>query len=53
MKFELSPQAMDDLIDGLGDEGCTDCPDGCEVEPDGYCPHGFYSAMETILRTVA
>lgn len=24
--------------------GETDCPEGCLVEPDGQCPHGFLSA---------
>jgi len=24
--------------------GGTDCPDGCVVEPDGTCPHGYVSA---------
>lgn len=31
------------------DEGLspTRCPEGCPVEPDGICPHGFKSvAME-------
>jgi hypothetical protein len=37
----------DDLV------GATDCPDGCQVERDGYCGHGFWSAQETMLRTVA
>jgi hypothetical protein len=27
--------------------GCTDCPDGCYVEPDGSCPHGYESAAIT------
>ena len=26
----------------------TDCPEGCEVEPDGYCSHGFRSAGLTL-----
>lgn len=29
-------------------EGFTDCPEGCEVEPDGVCPHGFESAALTL-----
>ena len=24
--------------------GTTDCPEGCVVEPDGKCPHGYLSA---------
>jgi hypothetical protein len=28
--------------------GETDCPDGCTVEPDGYCAHGFESAALTL-----
>lgn len=29
------------------DEGWlpTKCPDGCPVEPDGVCPHGFKSIV--------
>jgi hypothetical protein len=27
--------------------GATDCPDGCAVEVDGYCPHGYISAGRT------
>jgi len=27
--------------------GETDCPEGCEVEPDGVCPHGYLSAGRT------
>lgn len=40
----LSPTSMeaDDL------QGATDCPDGCEVEPDGVCPHGYLSAARTL-----
>jgi hypothetical protein len=26
------------------DLGKTDCPEGCIVEPDGVCPHGYESA---------
>lgn len=37
---DISPFGMDadDLM------GETDCPEGCFVEPDGYCPHGYQSA---------
>lgn len=27
--------------------GATDCPHGCEVEPDGCCPHGWVAAGRT------
>ena len=27
--------------------GATDCPDGCVVESDGHCAHGFRSAALT------
>lgn len=27
--------------------GATDCPEGCLVEPDGECPHGYESAALT------
>jgi len=23
----------------------TACPHGCEVEPDGHCPHGYSSPL--------
>jgi hypothetical protein len=63
--MKLSPQACAELLDAIENgmtafdyetdslEGQTDCPDGCQVEPDGYCRHGYYSAAETLLRTVA
>lgn len=28
--------------------GQTDCPEGCSVEPDGRCPHGYLSAALTL-----
>lgn len=31
---------FDGAMDGLGQ---TDCPEGCFVEPDGTCSHGFES----------
>lgn len=34
-----------DADDLMGD---TDCPDGCNVEPDGTCPHGYESAALTL-----
>ena len=52
-----STRAADRLLDAAGsgdlspfdmdaDEimGETDCPHGCQVEPDGICPHGWKSA---------
>jgi hypothetical protein len=27
--------------------GETDCPEGCKVEPDGHCSHGYESAALT------
>lgn len=26
----------------------TDCPEGCEVEIDGECPHGYQSVFITM-----
>lgn len=60
--MRLSPDAARELIDaveaGLSPfayeaddmQGATDCPYGCQVEPDGYCRHGYLSACETMLR---
>lgn len=54
-----SPQAAAELLDAIGSGltpfdfeaddlmGQTDCPDGCGVEPDGVCPHGYKSAALT------
>jgi hypothetical protein len=28
--------------------GATDCPHGCQVEPDGACAHGYQSAGLTL-----
>lgn len=52
-----SPNAAKKLMDAITDGGlsavdyeaddymgATDCPDGCTVEPDGYCSHGYKSA---------
>lgn len=41
-----SPDAAAALEESLDYEemGKTDCPDGCVVEPDGECPHGYESA---------
>lgn len=49
-----SPDAAAELIAGAESYGeaeelmgMTDCPRGCEVEPDGCCPHGWVSAGRT------
>jgi hypothetical protein len=34
-----------DVVDEL--LGDTDCDHGCQVEPDGRCPHGWKSAALT------
>jgi hypothetical protein len=49
---ELS-NAINDGLSHFSDEademmGATDCPDGCTVEPDGHCPHGYESAALTL-----
>ena len=31
-------------------EGQTDCHEGCVVETDGWCPHGYWSAAATLLQ---
>jgi len=65
MNLKLSPDAANDLIDAVENglsmfsfesddlEGATDCPEGCTIEPDAYCRHGYLSASETMLRLVA
>jgi len=58
-KLKRSPKAAQALVDAMGDtmmsfsevddaQGETDCPDGCFVEPDGVCPHGWLSAARTL-----
>lgn len=61
--YTLSPEARDALVNAVecgltmfdyeadGLQGETDCPEGCAVEPDGHCCHGYLSAMETLIRT--
>jgi len=35
---------IDDLMAWEADGGCEACcEEGCWVEPDGYCPHGYPS----------
>jgi hypothetical protein len=51
-----SPHAAAALVDMLseGQEDIddwvreTDCPEGCYVEPDGVCSHGYESAALTL-----
>lgn len=50
-----SPEAAQHLLESLEDfteaeeaMGGTDCPEGCYVEPDGWCSHGFLSAGMTL-----
>jgi len=37
----VSENLVDDAEELMG---MTDCPDGCVVEPDGHCSHGYESA---------
>ena len=55
--FKKSPNAAEQLLAtivqdefaDLDDEmGATDCSEGCQVEPDGHCPHGYESAGLTL-----
>jgi hypothetical protein len=43
---------VEDAVEGFEEfggeslwEGVTRCPEGCCVEPDGTCPHGYNSVM--------
>lgn len=38
-------ESASDAEDAMGH---TDCPEGCVVEPDGHCPHGYESAALTL-----
>lgn len=54
--MQNSPKAAEHLISLIQDDseatmsewddamGETDCPEGCYVEPDGICSHGYRSA---------
>jgi hypothetical protein len=44
-KREQSAAGFIEFIETCLDEGWspTKCPEGCVVEPDGGCPHGFKS----------
>lgn len=48
--YKPSPEAADILLNDPSEclMGQTDCPDECEVEPDGHCPHGYESAALTL-----
>lgn len=47
---ELMEMIEDDMSEMDGDDmmGATDCPEGCQVEPDGTCSHGYQSAGITL-----
>jgi len=34
-----------DVIEDAMDDAVVECFDGCEVEPDGRCPHGYSSPL--------
>jgi len=34
-----------DFMDAMDSIIPTACPEGCEVEPDGTCPHGYRSYL--------
>ena len=39
--MEYTDEELTDMLDsGIA---ATDCPEGCEVEPDGTCAHGYQS----------
>lgn len=41
---DLDIEDLEEMI--LGDSNAsTSCPHGCEVEPDGTCPHGYRSHL--------
>ena len=44
----MESEELDTLaaVEALGGE--TDCPEGCTVEADGICPHGYESALRTL-----
>lgn len=50
--YDLDEMFGDQLIgdedldpDGFGDCAVVATRDGCEVEPDGTCPHGYLSPL--------
>jgi len=42
--------SFDDMVEQMMD-GVCETPDGCWVEPDGHCPHG-YPAWPLILGLI-
>jgi len=38
----VRPPASEELVEGMEEGGCK-TPDGCWVEPDGTCQHGYPS----------
>ena len=42
IEYGYSPNELEDYM------GLTDCPEGCDVEMDGVCEHGWLSAAMTL-----
>ena len=40
--LEAGASPIDEAVDDA--MGATDCEEGCQVEADGRCPHGYLSA---------
>ena len=45
LRSAIENEGEDDVDEAMG---ATDCPDGCYVEPDGTCSHGYQSAALTV-----
>ena len=45
--LRLSGMTLDEALDEYGLDSVMPalCDEGCEVEPDGYCPHGAPSLL--------
>jgi len=41
---DLNLDDLEEMVCGDGNAS-TSCPAGCEVEPDGTCPHGYKSHL--------
>lgn len=39
--YRLTPSRLEKMVY----EGISTCCDGCRVEPDGMCPHGYRSPL--------